>query len=191
MNKLPVMQIFNDYLPKFILDYLFDKRRNQVWNKAYDLEKEKKYAEAAGVYARFAPELLAQNELAYCTFCEYAFEMYVKAKEPAKALEQAQNILRVLSEKGWLKYSAGEKAEIPLKMVPVLRGAGYHREADLLTKEVNRELEKHELPPRGKIAPQTKNKFPSSCRNCGASLPFSPYREVIKCSYCKAVIYPE
>lgn len=189
---------FIDYLPEFIREYLLEKRREKICAKAYNLAQQEKYAEAAEVYVRFAPELLEYRQtgygkLMYCVYCSYAFEMWIKAKDVKNALLQARNTLRILSSNDgeWLKYASGQQADNLLKMVVTLYGEGYIAEADTLSNEVNGQLAKYQVPLRCAAAPAHRIKFPSLCPHCGGKLPYSPSRFAIECPFCDTTIYAQ
>ncbi len=189
---------FIDYLPEFLRDYLLERQRMKVWSKAYDLAKKEKYQEAAEVYNNFAPRLLEYNkvgfgELMYCTYCNYAFGLFIKAKDVENALQQARNALKILIQNDgkWIKYNSGEQANDLLKMVVALYGEGYIAEGDTLSREINEQFEKYDVPLRCIAAPAQRNKFPSICPQCGGKLPYSPNHKAIKCPFCEITIYSQ
>lgn len=189
---------FIDYLPKFLRGYLLEKQRERICGKAYDLAKKEKYKEAAEIYTNFAPKLLEYDdigfgELMYCIYCKYAFEMWMKAKDVENALQQARNALKILikNDGKWLKYNSGEQANDLLKMVVALYGEGYIAEGDNLSREINQQLEKYDVPLRCIASPVHRNKFPSICPQCGGKLPYSPNHNAIKCPFCETTIYSQ
>lgn len=189
---------FTDYLPEFIQKYLDERKSAKIWDKAYKLKQQEKYAEAAEVYAAFAFERLklkdsGYGELSYCSYCEYAFEMWLKAENPQKMLEEARNVLRVYGNNDgkWLKYSAGQNVEDLITMVVQMHGAGFAAEAEILSKEINEQLEKYEMPMRCAVAatPILGDYFPLLCPQCGAKIPKTESRNTVECLYCETVIY--
>lgn len=194
------MRFIIDYFREFFEDYFQERRREKVNDKAYELAQQEKFAEAAEVYIRFAPELLKYSspgygQLMYCVYCHYAFEMWIKAKDAGNALQQARNALRVLSSNdgSWLKYDSGKQAEKVLAMIGELYIAGYTAEADLFSKEVNEQLEKYDVPLRSVVGPvrESGGKFPSLCPHCGAKLPSGTNKAALECSYCETVTYAQ
>lgn len=189
---------FIDYFPEFLKEYLLERQRQKVWERAYNLAQQEKYTEAAEVYTKFAPKLLEYSnvgfgELLYCVYCNYAFEMWIKAKNVTNALQQARNTLHILSSNDgkWLKYNSGQQANDLLKMVIKLYGEGYIAEADTLSIEINEQLEKYNVPLRCAAAPSYRNQFPSICLQCGGKLPYSPNHNAIKCPFCDTTIYSQ
>ena len=188
---------YKDYLPAFIREYLDQRKCSKIWNETYQLNQEEKYAEAAEIYAAFALERLklgasGYGELSYCLYCKYAFEMWLKAELPQKMLEEGRNVLRVYSNNDgkWLKYSSGKNVEDLITMVVQMHGAGYTVEAEILTKEINMQLEKSKMPIRCSVAaPPQENYFPTLCTQCGAKVPITENRKTVECLYCETVIY--
>jgi hypothetical protein len=189
---------FKDYLPEFIQEYLDQRKCDKIWNETYKLKQQEKYAEAAEVYAAFALERLklsnlGYGELSYCSYCKYAFEMWLKAGNPQKMLEEGRNVLRVYSNNDgkWLKYSAGKNVEDLITMIVQIHGAGFAAEAEILSKEINEQLEKYEMPMRCSVAaaPVRGNVFPSLCPQCGGKIPKTENRNTVECLYCETVIY--
>lgn len=189
---------FKDYLPEFIREYLDRRKCSKIWDKAYKLDQQEKYAEAAEVYAAFALERLklpdsTYGELSYCLYRKYAFEMWLKAKNPRKMLKEGRNVLRAYSNNDgrWLKYNSGKKIEDLISMVVQIHGAGFATEAEILSDEINEQLEKHEMPMRYSIvsAPVRENGFPTLCSQCGAGIPSVRNRNSVECLYCASVIY--
>ncbi|MCY7345930.1 MAG: hypothetical protein LH614_06875 [Pyrinomonadaceae bacterium] len=168
------------------------KEATEVWQKAYDLAKQGRYAEAAEVNARQALEELKVSEPAYCLYCKSAVEMWIKARETGKALYEARNILYIYvkNDGKWLKYNSGEYAENLTSMVSNFFAAGYAAEAAVFAGEVNHQLESFGLPMRCAVVPVHKNIFPTSCTDCGGNLSHNPYQDTAQCGYCKAIIYP-
>lgn len=187
------MGSIKDYFPGFIKEYFRERRRAKVVDKAIDLAAQEKYADAAEVYTRYAPEVLEYGELLYVLYCRYAFEMWIKAKDVGNALQQARNALRILcsNDGEWLKYSSGTHADDLLWMAGELYATGYIAEADIFSQEVNVQLEKYDLPMRCVVGTLRKSTFPSVCPQCGGNLPYSPYQHAIECPFCETVNYAE
>jgi len=198
-----IMEFIKD-IREYFEDYFQKRRRNKVNAEAFELARQEKYAEAAEVYMRFAPELLKYSqigygELMYCIYCRYAFELLIKAKDAEKSLEQARKTLEILlrNDGKWLKDNSGAQAKDILAMVGDLYIAGFAAEAEILAKEVNDQLEKYNIPlrsvvgavPKSPAEPILKSKFPPKCSHCGAKIPYSPNEDAIECSYCETVIY--
>ena len=165
---------------------------NEIWQKSYDLAKEGKYADAAKFNALQAVRELKVSEPMYCLYTKYAVEMWIKAGEPNKALDEARNILRVYvkNDGAWLKHKSGDYAKNFTSIVSDFFTAEYTAEAAVLAGEVNYQLEKFGLQIRCAAVPVRKNVFPASCTDCGANVFSNPYQDIAQCDYCKAVIYP-
>jgi len=152
-----------------------------------------KYAEAAEFYTRQAQKELKNNAmLSFAFYCKHAFQMWVKAKEPRKALQEAGNVVSVyvMYDGRWMKQNSGDDVEKLTSMVSDLFGADYIAEGAFLAGAINKELEKFGLPMRCAAVPVRKNVFPASCTDCGANFFSNPYQDIARCDYCKAVIYP-
>lgn len=184
------MGFIKDFIQNYFLNSPEERRRSKISREAYDLAEQGRYAEAAEVNARHALEELKDSDLMYSLYCIYAFEMWIKAQEPGEALREARNVLRVyINEDGkWLKYGSAYPDNL-MAMVSQFFAAGYAAEAAVFAGEVNRELEKYELPVRCAAVPVRKNIFPVSCSDCGANLSHNPYQETAQCSYCRAIVY--
>lgn len=178
-----------------IQGYQSDRRRNKAVGEASDLEYNGKYGEAAEVYARLAAEQGKSNELIYAIYIHDAFNLWLKAKEIDKAIAQAREVLRVLSDSGWLKKSDDTVNDLS-QMVGELYVAGYTAEADTFSREINAELVAQGLAPMsGSIttasstASSKTGVLPVNCPDCGGPLPDSGSTDVVKCIYCGSVIH--
>ncbi len=177
-----------------IQGYQRDRRRNKAVGEASDLEYNGKYGEAAEVYARLAAEEGKSNELIYALYRRDAFELWIKAKDIDKAMDTARDILRVLSDAGWLKKSDDTVNDLS-QMVGELYVAGYTAEADTFSKEINAELVAEGLAPMsgadklaGSAATAKTGKLPPICPDCGGPLPNSGGKDEVKCLYCGSII---
>lgn len=168
------------------------RRHSKIMEKVDDLARQGKYAEAAEVYTLQAQKELKISDLAYSLYCKYAFEMWIKAGEPRKALHEAANVLwvYVANDGRWMKHNSGDYVENLTSMVSDFFGAGYIAEGAFLAGEVNKELERFGLPMRCAAVPVRKNVFPTSCSGCGANVFSNSYQDIARCDHCDAVIYP-
>lgn len=168
-------------------------RYSKIRKKTDKLAGQKRFAEAAELNMREALKELNNNyPLVYTMYCKDAFEMWLKAQEPGKALQEARNVLSIyLRNNGdWLRYNSADYVENLTSMVSDFFGAGYLSEGAVFAGEVNHQLEKYGLPMRCAAVPVHKNIFPASCTDCGANLSHTPYQDTAQCGYCKAIIYP-
>jgi hypothetical protein len=174
--------------------YQRDRRRNKAVGEASDLDYNGKPGEAAEVYAKLAAEEGKSNELIYALYSRDAFKLWLKAKEIDKAMAQARDILRLLSDTGWLKRSDDTVSDLS-QMVGELYVAGYTTEADTFSKEINAELVAEGLAPMsgsdkatGSAATSKAGKLPSICPDCGGPLPDAGGKDEVKCVYCGSII---
>ena len=181
-------------LANVIRGYQSDRRRNKAVGEASGLEYDGKYGEAAEVYVQLAAEEGKSNELIYALYCRDAFNLWIKAKNIDKAMAQARDVLRVLSDTGWLKKSDDTVNDLS-QMVGELYVAGYTAEADTFSKEINQELVAQGLAPMsvsdkaaGSAATSKAGKLPAICPDCGGPLPDSGGEDEVKCPYCGSVI---
>jgi hypothetical protein len=116
--------------------YIRERKSRQLFDQALDYKSQGKFAEAAKVHMLRAELVLNDNELIYSSNCQDAFEMWMKAGEVDKALEQARNALKGYTFSDWLK---GENRYIDdlVKMVGELYRADHYDEADAFLKEIN------------------------------------------------------
>lgn len=168
------------------------RRHSKIMERVDALARQGKYSEAAEVYTSQALKELKISDLAYSLYCKYAFEMWIKAGEPRKALHEAGKVLSVYvtNDGRWMKYNSGDNVENLTSMVSDFFGANYTAEGAFLAGEVNKELEKFGLPMRCAAVPVRKNVFPTSCSDCGGNFFSNPYQDIARCGYCKAIIYP-
>lgn len=173
-----------------IRDYFRTRRRDKIVSGAIGLAHKDQHPEAAAIYEQVAVEALEESELLASLYHKYAFEEWLAAKEPKRALEQAQNVLRMLiaNDGKWLTYDSGENAEDLIMMVSKLYAAGYLAEGEKLAVESNTSFEKYGLPVRCAAAPVRRSKFPPICTQCGA-LPAGSFEKSITCTFCEAVVY--
>jgi hypothetical protein len=171
------------------------RRINKALDEALSLERDGKYAEAATVYARMADEFIVDNPLIYQLYAHDSFRMWLKAKDIDNALRQADTVLRVLSDTGWIGRS-DEAVDDLSKMVGELYVGGYVAEAGALSDEINQQLKAHGVPPLrdfpeapGAAAVPRAGPSPSICPQCGGALPRSDGAEEITCPYCGTIIH--
>jgi type VI protein secretion system component VasK len=178
-----------------IQGYQRDRRRDRAVGEASDLDYNGKPGEAAEVYAKLAAEELKSNELIYALYGRDAFKLWLKAKNIEKAMAQAREVLRVLSDAGWFKKSDDTVNNLS-QMVGELYVAGYTAEADTFSKEINEALVAQGLAPMtgydriaGSPTTSKPGKLPAICPDCGGPLPDSGGQDEVKCLYCGSVIH--
>jgi hypothetical protein len=171
------------------------RRNNLALDEALSLERDGKYTEAAAVYTRMAGEYIADNPLIYQLYSHDSFRMWLKAKDVENALRQAETVLRVLSDTGWISRSDDAVDDLS-KMVGELYVAGYVTEAAALSDKINQQLKAHGVPllkvyPENPGAPAALRPGPSAsiCPQCGGSLPVSNGAGEIRCPYCGSIIH--
>jgi len=171
------------------------RRNNQALDQVFSLDRDGKYTEAAAVYTRMADEFIVDNPLIYQLYSHDSFRMWLKAKDVHNALRQADAVLRVLSDTGWIVRSTDAVDDLS-KMVGELYVGGYVTEAGALSDEINQQLKAHGVPPL-KVSPETPaaaatpraGPSASICPQCGGSLPFSNGAGEIRCPYCGTIIH--
>jgi hypothetical protein len=178
-----------------IQGYQRDRRRDKAVGEASDLDYNGKPGEAAEVYANLAAEELKSNELIYALYSRDAFKLWLKAKNIGKAMAQARDVLRVMSDAGWLKKSDDTVNDLS-QMVGELYVAGYTAEADMYTKEINAALVAQRLAPMvgsdrtaGALTTLNSGKLPSICPDCGGQLPDAGGKDQVQCLYCGSIIH--
>jgi hypothetical protein len=172
------------------------RRNNLALDEALSLERDGKYTEAATVYTRMADEYIADNPLIYQLYSHDSFRMWLKAKDVENALHQAETVLRLLSDTGWISRSDDAVDDLS-KMVGELYVSGYVTEAGELSDEINQQLKAHGMPllkvypesPAAAPAPRT-GLSPAICPQCGGALPLSQGAEEVRCPYCGSIIRP-
>ena len=171
---------------------LVGRRHSKLRKKTEVLIQQGRYAEAAKGYTSQALKELKKSELSFATYSIYAFEMWVMAQEPDKALNEARNVLWIyINNNGrWLRDESGKYVDDLTSIVSDFFVAGFNSEGAVFAGEVNNQLEKFGLPMRCAVVPVHKNIFPASCTDCGANLSHTPYQDTAQCGYCKAIIYP-
>ncbi len=111
----------------------FAASRTQRLTKALDegaaLVRQGKYAEAAEFYTRLAQKELKNNEWYFAFYCRNAFQMWIKAKEPHKALLEAGKVLSVyvMNNGRLMKYNSGDEVEKLTSMVERFFRGGLYR----------------------------------------------------------------
>lgn len=172
-------------------DFFRTRRREKLVSQAISHHHKDEFEEAARIYADIAPDCLTESELLASLYHGYAFEEWLNAKQPAKALEEARNVVRMLvaNDGKWLTYNAGKNANELVSMVSKLYAAGYLDEGEKLAVESNIALEKFRLPVRCSAAPVSRSKFPSLCTQCGGTLPVGTFEKSMTCTFCETVVY--
>jgi hypothetical protein len=165
-------------------DFRRSRRRNKAWKEAHHFKRAGNFAAAAEVYERLSTDSL-HYELIYEDGCHDAFKLWLKASNVEKALIQARNALRVISDSDWISKSSDTVDDL-CKIVGELYAAGYLSAADTFSREINEELIAHGLPARFDIK---RGQFPTSCPQCGGSLPSTFNEESLTCPYCGSVIH--
>jgi hypothetical protein len=174
----PVAGIIHQYNQK--------RRVKNTRAEIFRLDRAGKYPQAAALYTQLAGEFIQANPLIYQFYSHESFSMWLKAKKADQALLQAGDVLRVLSDTGWLGESSDAIDDLS-KMVGELYVAGYLSEAGRLSGDINQQLVAHGLPARA-AAPLKPGQFPSICPQCGGVLPSSNDSE-LKCPYCGSIIH--
>ena len=171
---------------------LVGRRHSKLRKKTEVLIQQGRYAEAAEGYSSQALKELKKSELSFATYSIYAFEMWAKAQEPGKALNEARNVLCIyINNNGrWLRDKSGKYVDDLTSIVSDFYLTGFNSEGAVFAGEVNHQLEKFGLPMRCAVVPVHKNIFPASCSDCGGNLSHNPYQDTAQCGYCKAIIYP-
>jgi hypothetical protein len=171
----------------FFADFRRNRRRSKAWDEAYSFIRVGNFAAAASVYERLAADSVQHNELIYESDCHDAFKMWLKAMNVDNALTQARNALRVISASDWLSSSSDTVDDL-CKMVGELYVAGYATAADAFSSEINEQLVAHDLPARSQIK---HGKFPTTCPQCGGSLPSTYSDESLTCPFCSCIIHAQ
>lgn len=122
-----------------------------------------------------------------------AFDAWVKAKQPANALQQARTAVGFIFTASRPRVALNVVQEV----VNELRANGYSAEADAFAREVNERLAGHGLALATTTAsgpaepPPPPKKFPATCPRCGGRLPRSFGEDEIECDYCGTVVRGE
>ncbi len=182
-------------LVRAIQKYRRKRHAHDVLDETFRLDREGRYADAAERFTGLAGEYTQENPLIYQLYSHDAFNEWLKAKNVDQAMRQASDVLRLLSDTGWLGKSS-EAVDDLSKMVGELYVAGYQSEAAWLAEEINRQLVAHGLPARMKQAGGMAGgvlkagQFPSVCPQCGGGLPAASGENELTCPYCGSVIRP-
>jgi predicted RNA-binding Zn-ribbon protein involved in translation (DUF1610 family) len=175
--------------------YRRNRRISQALDETFSLDRDGRYGEAAAIYTHLADEYIEANSLIYQLYSHDSFRMWLKAKNVENALHQAGDVLRVLSDTGWINNSS-EAVDDLSKMVGELYVAGYVTEAGGLSNEINQKLKAHGVPPRavsteasGAAVAFKGSQFASICPQCGGALPPANSEAEIKCPYCGSIIH--
>lgn len=185
-----MMDLFHS-IKERIRDFFRTRRRNKLVSRAIDLAHKGKHSEAATIHEQIAVECIEESELLASLYYRYAFEHWLAAMDPKRALEQALNVLQMLIAKDgkWLTYDSGENVDDLIAMVSKLYAAGYLNEGETLAVESNKNLEKYGLPVRCSVGPVGRSKFPSLCSQCGGTLPVGSFERSVTCTFCQTVVY--
>ncbi len=167
----------------------------EAFEEANELFDGGEYAEAAERFTELAE--LAQNFNRPRRAIQLqlrAYDAWLKARQPANALKQAQAVLNIVFTTG--KLRAG--LNIARQVIDELRAAGFKAEADILTKETNERLAAHGLSLASSAAPAPDaapaprpGKLPTACPQCSGRLPRSFGEDEIECDYCGSIIRAE
>ncbi len=165
----------------------------EEFDEANDLYANAEYAQAAEGFAHLAemaqqfsrPRRVVQLHLR-------AFEAWVKARQPAAAVQQARTAVEFITASGRPRVAFNVIREV----LGELRAAGYHAEADALARDVNERLAGlgaplASTPASAPAEPPPPKKFPGACPQCGGRLPRSFGEDEIECDYCGTVIRGE
>lgn len=163
-------------------------KSNTLGSRARRFQYDDRFAEAAEAYAQQADVDLPDNELIYADECKYSFDMWLKAKNPQKALEQARRSLHGYTLGDWLK---GENSYIDdlTGMVGDLRKADYVDEADAFLTDINNYLASIGEEPLIVTFAGKQQAYPAVCPHCGGAVSYHGTLEEISCQYCGDVIH--
>jgi hypothetical protein len=162
----------------------FKKRElGALAEEARTLQSHGRYAEAAEKYSGVASGYLEENPLIYASYSHQAFRMWLKARNGARALEQARAVLQVLDDTGWLKQSMEQVLDLIL-MIDEFRLAGNTVEADSFAGNLNNRLAEFGL----MLKPSGGEARLSICPACGAQLPHADPGEELRCSFCGYIV---
>jgi hypothetical protein len=173
------------------------KQRREEVRQAWTFSGKRQYAEAGEIFARLAEESLQNNEPILAQLSsQQAFKMWLQAKQPARALEQARHILRIRNQSGHL--GSVTSMESLTRIAGELRLAGLASEADAFLNELNQMLKTQGLSlvstsPQA-LAPAAEpraGKLPAVCPQCGGRLPRDAGVDEIECYYCGSVVRAE
>ncbi|HTK38878.1 MAG TPA: hypothetical protein VL325_10335 [Pyrinomonadaceae bacterium] len=163
-------------------------KSNRLGIAARQFKYDDKFADAAEAYAQQADIDLPDNELIYADECEYSFEMWMKAGNYERALEQARRALRGYTLGHWLK---GENSYIDnlTEMVGEMRKADRVDEADAFLTDINNYLASIGEQPVVVTLSGKQRSFPDSCPHCGGEISYHGTLEEIECPFCNCVIH--
>lgn len=156
-------------------------------NKASDLKFSGQYEKAAEAFAEQADIDLPENELIFADECRYSFDMWMKAGNAEKALEQGRRALSGYEKGDWLKGDNDYIDDLTY-MVGELQKADHVDEADTLLTDINNYLvsigeQRVEVALVGK-----QQNFPPACPSCGGTIGYHGTLKEISCPFCGAVV---
>jgi len=163
-------------------------KSNRLGIAARQFKYDDKFADAAETYAQQADIDLPANELIFADECKYAFEMWMKAGNPQKALEQARRALNGYSRGHWLK---GENPYIDnlTEMVGDLRKADRVDEADAFLSDINKYLISIGEQPVIVTLSGKQRSYPEACPHCGGTISYHGMLDEITCPFCNGVVH--
>lgn len=150
--------------------------------EACKVEAHGQYAEAAENYARAGAVYLDENLLIYARYCHDHVKSWIKAKEPGKAVNQAQEIFHVLFDTELLKRSM-EQVLMLKQIIDEFNEANFTEEARTFASLLNTKLA--EL---GLMLKPSGTQHPSQCPPCGAQPPRTESGKETTCSFCGYIV---
>jgi hypothetical protein len=92
-----------------------DKRQiAALEDEAEEAQTHGDFPRAAAAYMKAAADYLDDNALIYAQYCHQAFLVWLKAKQPDRALNLARQVLKVMDDSNWLKNSMDEVLDLKL-----------------------------------------------------------------------------
>jgi hypothetical protein len=170
------------------------RQRREAVKEAWRLSGKRQFAEAGEIFARLAGESLQVNELILAQInSQQALRMWIQAKQPARALDQARHILRIRQDSG--RLGSDHSIETLTRVAADLRTAGFADQADTFVREASALLAGPGLSPIGVPAAKSvaaaaakAGKLPVACPQCGGRLPRAAGLDEIECYYCGSVV---
>ena len=151
--------------------------------EACKFEAHGQYAEAAENYVRAGAVYLDEkNHLIYARYCHDAVKSWIKAKEPGKAVNQAQEIFHVLDDTELLKKSM-EQVLMLKQITDEFNEANFTEEARIFASLLNTKLAEF-----GLMLKPFGMQYPSQSPSCGAQLPRTESGKETTCSFCGHII---